>query len=134
MGGPGRLLDGLTDCRRGYVATIRLTEKPPVPSEAQTELIKRKRPDARRSEARSLILGKDPLKGLSGKWPRWMTRDRWYEARTQGVPICGHIGATEDAASCRLASVRRPGSFSGQAPMRAGGRAGPCSGRTGSRP
>jgi len=25
------------------------------------------------------------------------------EARTQGAPICMHIGATEDAASCRRA-------------------------------
>src|SRR2546427_411281 len=32
-----------------------------------------------------------------------MTRDRWCDARTQGVPICGHIGATEDAAARRLA-------------------------------
>jgi hypothetical protein len=28
------------------------------------------------------------------------------EARTQGAPICTHIGATEDEASCRRA---RPG-------------------------
>ena len=62
-------------------------------------------------------------RGLSGKWPRWMTRDRWCEARTQGAPICGHIGATEDAAARRLAPVRRPGSLSGQAPS--GGRPGP---------
>jgi high-affinity iron transporter len=45
-----------------------------------------------------------------------MTRDRWHEVRTQGAPIFGYIGPTEDAASCRLAPVRRPGSLSGQAP------------------
>jgi hypothetical protein len=38
-----------------------------------------------------------------------MTRERWGEARTQGAPICRHIGATEDAASRRLARVRRQG-------------------------
>ena len=45
-----------------------------------------------------------------------MTRDTWCEARTQGASICGHIDATEDAASRRVAPVRRPGSFPGQAP------------------
>lgn len=44
-----------------------------------------------------------------------MTHDRWCEARTQGAPICRHIGATEDAASRRLAPVRRPGLLSEQA-------------------
>nr|MBA3433976.1 glycosyltransferase family 39 protein [Actinomycetota bacterium] len=57
-------------------------------------------------------------RGLSGKWPRWMTRGRRGEARTQGAPIFEDIGATEDAASRRLTRVRRPGSLSGQAPGR----------------
>src|SRR4249920_2893980 len=47
-----------------------------------------------------------------------MTRDTRCEARTQGASICRHIGATEGAASRRVAPVRRPGSFSGQAPNR----------------
>ena len=55
-------------------------------------------------------------RGLSGKWPRWMTGGTGCEARTQRAPICRHIGATEDAASQRVTPVRRPGSLSGQAP------------------
>src|SRR6266540_2607333 len=45
-----------------------------------------------------------------------MTRGTCREARTQGVSICRHIGATEDAASRRVTPVRRPGSLCGQAP------------------
>ena len=45
-----------------------------------------------------------------------MTRETWCEARTQGAPLCRHIGATEDAASRCGAPVRRPGSLCGQAP------------------
>src|SRR5262245_2577971 len=45
-----------------------------------------------------------------------MTRGTGREARAQGASICGHIGATEDAASRRVTPVRRHGSFSGQAP------------------
>src|SRR5712691_1537500 len=55
-------------------------------------------------------------RGLSGKWPRWMTRGTGREARTQASPICRHIGDAEDAASRPVTPVRRPGSFSGQAP------------------
>src|SRR6266511_2672537 len=55
-------------------------------------------------------------RGLSGRWPRWMTRGTWREARTQGALICRYIGATEDAASRRVTPVRRPGPFPGQAP------------------
>ena len=51
-------------------------------------------------------------RGLSGEWPRWMTRGTGREARTQGAPICRHIGATEDAASRRVPPVKRPGSLS----------------------
>ena len=47
------------------------------------------------------------VEGLFGKWSRWMARETCREARTQGVPICGHIGATEDAASWCVARVRR---------------------------
>jgi quercetin dioxygenase-like cupin family protein len=43
-----------------------------------------------------------------------MTRGTWREARTQGASIC-HIGATEDAASRRVTTVRRPGSLPGRA-------------------
>src|SRR5918996_5850975 len=45
-----------------------------------------------------------------------MTRDTWCEARTQGGPICRHIEPSEDAASRRVAPVRRPGSSPGRAP------------------
>jgi hypothetical protein len=45
-----------------------------------------------------------------------MTRGTCREARTQEASICRHIGATEDAASRHVTSVRRPGSFPGQAP------------------
>ncbi len=55
------------------------------------------------------------VKGLSGEWPRWMTRGTGREARKQGAPISRHTGATEDAASRRVTPVRRPGSLSGQA-------------------
>src|SRR5215210_5970019 len=48
-----------------------------------------------------------------------MTRGTWCEARTQGATICRHIGATEDAASRRVAPVRRPGPLFGQAPRAA---------------
>ncbi len=49
-----------------------------------------------------------------------MTRGTGREARTQGTSICGHIGATEDAAWRRVTPVRRPGPSSGHAPHAAG--------------
>ncbi len=45
-------------------------------------------------------------RGLSGKWPRWMTRGTGREARTQASPICRHIGDAEDAASRPVTPVR----------------------------
>jgi Dolichyl-phosphate-mannose-protein mannosyltransferase len=45
-----------------------------------------------------------------------MARGTWREARTQGAPICGHIGATEDTASRHVTPARRPGRLPGQAP------------------
>src|SRR5712691_7094466 len=48
--------DGLSDCRRGYVATDPFGQRLFDPSEAQTRPAQRRRPTARRSEARSLTL------------------------------------------------------------------------------
>ena len=55
------------------------------------------------------------MKGLSGGWSRWLVRETRRETRTQGAPICRHIGATEDAVSRCVARARRPEPVSGKA-------------------
>ena len=57
-----------------------------------------------------------PARGLSGKDAVVAGARNASEARTQGAPICRHIGATEDAASRRVAAASGPEGLSGQAP------------------
>jgi signal transduction histidine kinase len=53
---------------------------------------------------------------MSGKWSRWMARESRREARTQGAPIAGPLGATEDTASRRETSATHSEPLPGQAP------------------
>ena len=51
------------------------------------------------------------VKGLSEKAAAAHAERKASEARSQGASICGHIGATEDAASRRFAAGRSPADF-----------------------
>ena len=62
---------------------------------------------------------KDLFKGLSGNPRDAGARENRALARTQGVPIFGNIGATEDAAGARFAAASGARGLSGQALKRA---------------
>ncbi len=77
--------------------------------------------DLPREQASGLIQVQSILAGIDGIafvtfTHQDVTRGTGREARTQAPPICRHIGGAEDAASRPVTPVRRPGSFSGQAP------------------